>query len=114
MRIHGRRSAMASLVLLTLAASLSTPAGAMQARTDQGVQPGSTMHYWQYCPWGVVMGYYDGNTVTALWNYALHFAMDDNAHGTTFGPSTVGALNLVAGDTAGAVCAPYARQLGIH
>jgi phospholipase C len=69
---------------------------------------------WQYCPWGVVMGYYDGNTVTALWNYALHFAMDDNAHGTTFGPSTVGALNLVAGDTSGAVCAPYALQFGIH
>ena len=69
--------------------------------TDQGVQPGSTMHYWQYCPWGVVMGYYDGNTVTALWNYALYFAMDDNAHGTTFGPSTPGALNLVAGDTNG-------------
>ena len=231
MRIHGRRFAMASLVLVTLAASLSAPAGAMQARTDQlsrsaardsspavsvrtatpikhlvviyqenvsfdhyfatyphaqnrpgeprfvapystpringlsarllthnpnlrqpfrldrkqaltcdmnhgytaeqraynggkmdqfaqwtdqGVQPGSSLHYWQFCPWGVVMGYYDGNTVTALWNYALHFAMDDNAHGTTFGPSTVGALNLVAGDTAGAVCAPYARQLGIH
>jgi phospholipase C len=67
-----------------------------------------------YCPRGVVMGYYDGNTVTALWNYARHFAMDDNAHGTTFGPSTVGALNLVAGDTAGAVCAPYALQFGIH
>src|SRR5437763_7645457 len=31
--------------------------------TDQGVQPGSSMHYWQYFPWGVVMGYYDGNTV---------------------------------------------------
>jgi phospholipase C len=60
------------------------------------------------------MGYYDGNTVTALWNYALHFALDDNAHGTTFGPSTVGALNLVAGDTAGAPCAPYALQFGIH
>ena len=24
------------------------------------------------------MGYYDGNTVTALWNYAQHFAMSDN------------------------------------
>src|SRR5438874_992672 len=187
MRIHGRRSAMASLVLLTLAASLSTPAGAMQARTDQlsrgaardsspavsvrtatpikhlvviyqenvsfdhyfatyphaqnrpgeprFVAPYSTPRInglsarllthnpnlrqpfrldrkqaltcdmdhgytaeqraynggrmdqfvqWvnrlgpqrntaRYCPRGVVMGYYDGNTVTALWNYALHF-----------------------------------------
>src|SRR5487761_1372812 len=24
------------------------------------------------------MGYYDGNTVTALWQYAQHFAMSDN------------------------------------
>ncbi|MCU1256854.1 MAG: phospholipase [Candidatus Angelobacter sp.] len=47
-----------------------------------------------------VMGYYDGNTVTAFWNYAQHFAMSDNSYGTTFGPSTPGALNLVAGSTA--------------
>lgn len=50
---------------------------------------------------GIVMGYYDGNTVTALWNYAQHFAMNDNSFGTTFGPSTPGALNLVSGQTAG-------------
>jgi len=49
---------------------------------------------------GLVMGYYDGNTVTALWNYAQHFAMSDNSYGTTFGPSTPGVLNLVAGNTA--------------
>ncbi len=48
---------------------------------------------------GVVMGYFDGNTVTALWNYAQHFAMSDNSYGTMFGPSTVGALNLIAGTT---------------
>ena len=48
---------------------------------------------------GVVMGYFDGNTVTALWNYAQHFAMSDNSYGTTFGPSTPGVLNLVAGTT---------------
>ena len=46
-----------------------------------------------------VMGYYDGNTTTALWNYAQHFAMSDNYFGTTFGPSTPGALNVVAGTT---------------
>ncbi len=51
---------------------------------------------------GLVMGYYDGNTTTALWNYAQHFAMSDNSYGTTFGPSTPGALNLVAGQTHGA------------
>ena len=46
----------------------------------------------------VVMGHYDGNTTTALWNYAQHYAMSDNSYGTTFGPSTPGALNLVAGN----------------
>ncbi|GAC1480997.1 MAG: alkaline phosphatase family protein [Candidatus Dormibacteria bacterium] len=52
-------------------------------------------------PGGQVMGYYDGNTVTALWNYAQHFAMSDNSYGTVFGPSTPGALNLVSGQTHG-------------
>jgi phospholipase C len=50
---------------------------------------------------GLTMGYYDGNTVTALWNYAQRYAMNDNSYGTTFGPSTPGALNLVAGQTHG-------------
>jgi phospholipase C len=50
---------------------------------------------------GLVMGYYDGNTVTALWNYAQQFAMSDNSYGTTFGPSSVGAINLVSGQTHG-------------
>jgi len=49
----------------------------------------------------VVMDYYDGNTVTALWNYAQHFAMSDNSYSTTFGPSAPGAINLVSGDTGG-------------
>jgi len=49
----------------------------------------------------IVMDYYDGNTVTALWNYAQHFAMSDNSFGTDFGPSTVGALNLISGQTHG-------------
>ena len=48
---------------------------------------------------GVVMGYFDGNTVQAMWNYAQHFAMSDNSYGTMFGPSAVGALNLIAGTT---------------
>ncbi len=52
---------------------------------------------------GLVMGYYDGNTDTAMWNYAQHFALDDNNYGTTFGPSTVGALNLISGQTNGAI-----------
>ena len=49
----------------------------------------------------IVMGYYDGNTVTAMWNYAQHFALNDNSWTTTFGPSTPGALNLISGQTNG-------------
>ncbi len=50
---------------------------------------------------GQVMGYYDGNTVTAMWNYAQWFALNDNSYGTTFGPSTPGAINLISGQTNG-------------
>jgi phospholipase C len=51
---------------------------------------------------GQTMGYFDGNTVTAYWNYAQHYAMSDNSYGTGFGPSTPGAINLVSGQTNGA------------
>jgi phospholipase C len=53
-------------------------------------------------PPGLVMDYYDGNTVTALWHYAQRFSMSDNTFDTTFGPSTPGVLNLVSGQTHGA------------
>jgi phospholipase C len=53
----------------------------------------------QACQGADVMNYYDGNTVTALWNYAQHYSMNDNSFGTTFGPSSPGAVNLVSGDT---------------
>jgi phospholipase C len=53
-----------------------------------------------------VMDYYDGNTVTALWNYAQHFAMSDNSYSDRFGPSTPGALNVTSGNTFGAICGP--------
>ena len=49
------------------------------------------------------MSYYDGNTVTAMWNYAQNFAMSDAHFGTTYGPSTIGAINLVSGNTHGIV-----------
>jgi phospholipase C len=55
---------------------------------------------------GVVMGYFDGNTVTALWNYAQHYAQSDNSYGTMFGPSAVGAINLIAGTTDTATLVP--------
>jgi phospholipase C len=52
---------------------------------------------------GQVMGYFDGNTVTAYWNYAQNFAMSDNAFTDDFGPSTPGAINMFSGTTNGAV-----------
>jgi phospholipase C len=55
----------------------------------------------QACQKSDVMNYYDGNTVTALWNYAQNFSMSDNSFNTTFGPSAPGALNLVSGNTGG-------------
>ena len=50
---------------------------------------------------GLVMGYYDGNTVTALWNYAQHFSLNDNSYSSQFGPSTPGAINLISGQANG-------------
>jgi phospholipase C len=59
---------------------------------------------------GQVMGYYDGNTVTAMWRYAQHFAMSDNAYGDTYGPSTPGALEVVSGQTNGMLIAATTKQ----
>ena len=56
----------------------------------------------QYGRNGLTMDYYDGNTVTGIWNYAQNYAMSDNHFSTVFGPSTPGALNLVSGQTHGA------------
>jgi phospholipase C len=50
---------------------------------------------------GLVMDYYDGNTVTALWNYAQNYAMSDNNYDSDFGPSSPGAINLVSGNDGG-------------
>ena len=50
---------------------------------------------------GQVMGYFDGNTVTGLWNLAQHYALNDNAYTDTYGPSTPGALEVVSGQTNG-------------
>lgn len=52
---------------------------------------------------GLVMDYYDGNTVTGLWNYAQHYSLGDNSYSSTYGPSTPGALNLVSGQTHGVI-----------
>jgi phospholipase C len=47
------------------------------------------------------MGYYDGNTVTALWNYAQNYAMSDNFFDTEFGVTVEGHMNLLSGQTNG-------------
>ena len=52
---------------------------------------------------GLTMGYFDGNTVTGLWNYAQHYALNDHSFGSTFGPSTPGAINLISGQTNGVI-----------
>jgi phospholipase C len=48
-----------------------------------------------------VLGYFDGNTVTGMWNYAQNFAMSDNSWTDTFGPSTPGAVEVVSGQNNG-------------
>jgi phospholipase C len=59
-----------------------------------------------------VMGYFDGNTVTAMWNWAQRFSLSDNSWDTTFGPSTPGALNLISGQTAGTVAHTFGGTKG--
>jgi phospholipase C len=55
----------------------------------------------EYCEPGVSMDYFDGNTVTGLWNYAQNYAMSDNDFDTAFGPSSPGAINVISGNTSG-------------
>src|SRR5262249_19134831 len=62
--------------------------------------------------WDTVMGYLDGNTVTALWASAQRFAMSDTSFATMSGQSTRGALNLTAGDSFGVLCGPAAVIYG--
>ncbi|MEU1807008.1 alkaline phosphatase family protein [Streptomyces sp. NPDC019937] len=52
---------------------------------------------------GLVMDYYDGNTVTGLWNYAQHYALSDRSFSSGYGPSSPGAIELVSGQTHGIV-----------
>jgi phospholipase C len=61
-----------------------------------------------------VMGYYDGNIVTALWNYAQNFAMSDNSFGTNYGPTHPGHINLVSGNTHGLVLHNAISNSGVY
>jgi phospholipase C len=58
------------------------------------------------------MAYFDGNTVTALWNYAQRFAISDNCYSTTMTPSTPGHINIVSGQTHGALPANLTLSTG--
>jgi phospholipase C len=81
----------------------TTLATCLAGLTDQGqpepVPAGASSNY-------AVMDYYDGNTVTGLWNLAQHFSLADNFYSTTYGPSTPGALNVTSAQTYGALCGP--------
>src|SRR3954447_24167133 len=72
-----------------------------QGRMDRFVE--ETGNHTPGCDPTLGMGYFDGNTVTAMWTYAQHFTINDNSFGTTYGPSRVGTLNLVSGQTHGAI-----------
>jgi phospholipase C len=60
---------------------------------------------------GMVMNYYDGNTVTALWYLAQHFALADHSFGSGYGPSTPGAIELISGNTHGMTVASVPGQI---
>ncbi len=75
----------------------------VQDTTGGGCSQSSFPDQGDYGPAGIVMDYYDGNTVTGLWNLAQHFTLNDNSYDTQFGPSSPGAINLISGNTFGAM-----------
>jgi phospholipase C len=75
----------------------------VQDTTGSGCTQHNSPDSSSYGPNGIVMDYYDGNTVTGLWNLAQHFTLNDNFYDSQFGPSSPGAINVVSGDTNGAV-----------
>ncbi|HXC46292.1 MAG TPA: alkaline phosphatase family protein, partial [Solirubrobacteraceae bacterium] len=54
----------------------------VQKTTGSGCTQSTTPNSSSYGPNGIVMDYYDGNTVTGLWNLAQHFALNDNSYST--------------------------------
>jgi phospholipase C len=75
----------------------------VQDTTGSGCTESGSPDNGSYGPNGIVMDYYDGNTVTGLWNLAQHFTLNDNSYDTQFGPSSPGAINVISGNTHGAV-----------
>jgi phospholipase C len=74
---------------------------------------GGTSDFGTPCQASTVMDYYDGNSVTAMWNYAQHFAMSDNSYGTVFGGTALGHINIISGDTGGVDMAHTSGKLTI-
>jgi phospholipase C len=70
------------------------PASVGTAGPPPGAPPAATTK-------GLVMAYFDGNTLDTFWNLAQTYAMNDNQWSTVFGPSTPGAINLISGQTNG-------------
>ncbi|WP_244818411.1 phospholipase C [Caballeronia sp. Lep1P3] len=60
-----------------------------------------------------VLGYFDGNTVTAYWNLAQNFSMSDNAWTDTFGPSTPGAIEVISGQNQGVTMTPNPKNAAV-
>ena len=90
--------------------------GLMNKWLEFGAQGPASANSVQFCSmnadgkWDTDMGYFDGNSVTALWNYAQYFAMSDNSFGTLVGESARGAQVMIRGDVTGALCAPKNPQ----
>jgi phospholipase C len=78
----------------------------VQKVTGGGCTQSNDPNQGNYGPNGIDMDYYDGNTVTALWNYAQNYTLNDNSYDTQFGPSSPGAINAISGNTHGAVSEP--------
>ena len=75
-----------------------------------GVDGSTKSPFGSLCQASQVMDYFDGNTVTGLWNYAQRFSMSDNSFGVTFGPSSPGAINVASGNTGGVDTAHMANN----
>ncbi len=73
-------------------------------KLNKFVEYDGSSHGCSYKHGNQVMDFFDGNILKVLWNYAQNFAMSDNFHGTTFGPSTPGHINLISANTFGATC----------
>ena len=54
----------------------------VQFTTGSSCTQSTTPDRSSYGPTGIVMDYYDGNTVTAMWNYAQHFSLNDYSRTT--------------------------------